>query len=99
MGPENYSRIFDAFTKHGWAGFEEKSDRTVRLDHPDHADLKRDLLRKPTFRIKAHWNLAEALLGRKTMDEILVVGQFGFSTQPLWQADCTRSVGWPATPL
>jgi len=70
MGPENYSRIFDAFMKRGWAGFEEQFDRVVPRDRPDYADVKRDMLREPIFSIEAHRNMAEMVLGRKTVDEL-----------------------------
>lgn len=71
VGSENYSRIFDAFMKRGWAGFEEEFDRIVPRDRPDYADIKRDLLCEPIFHMKAHRNIADLALGRKTIDEIL----------------------------
>ena len=70
VGSENYSRIFDVFMKRGWPGFEEEFDRIVPRDRPDYADVKRDLLCEPVFSMKAHRNLADAFLGRKTVDEI-----------------------------
>lgn len=70
VGSENYSRIFDAFMKRGWAGFEDEFDRIVPRERPDYADVKRDLLREPIFDMRAHRNLADAVLGRKTVDEI-----------------------------
>ncbi|MBK5294109.1 MAG: hypothetical protein JJE04_20830 [Acidobacteriia bacterium] len=56
--------------KRSWAGFEEEFDRIVPRDRPGYPDVKRDLLREPIFDMKAHRNLAEAVLGRKTVDEI-----------------------------
>jgi len=70
VGSDNYDRIYDAFMERGWAGFEEEFDRIVPRERPDYADVKRDLLREPIFSIKAHRNLADAVLGRKTVDEI-----------------------------
>ena len=70
VGPENYSRISSAFVQRGWPGFEEEFDTVVPRERPDYADVKRDLLREPLFSIKAHRNLAEAVLGEKTVDEI-----------------------------
>ena len=70
VGSENYSRIFDSFLRRGWEGFEEEFDRIVPRDRPDYADVKRDLLREPLFSMKAHRNMVESLLGRKTIDEI-----------------------------
>src|SRR5262245_15498347 len=66
----NYSRIFDAFMKLGWPGFEEEFDRIVPRDRPDYADVKRDLLCEPIFSIKAHRNMADMVLGNKTVDEL-----------------------------
>jgi tetratricopeptide (TPR) repeat protein len=71
VGPENYSRLFDAFTKWGWAAFEEEFDRVVPRSRPDYADVKRDLLREPVFSIKAHRNLADVFLGNKTVEEMI----------------------------
>lgn len=70
VGSENYSRIFDAFMKRGWAGFEEEFDRLVPRDRADYADLKRDILCEPIFSVKAHRNMARAVLGGETVDEI-----------------------------
>ncbi len=70
VGPENYSRIFDAFMKRGWLGFEEEFDRIVPRSRADYADVKRDLLREPVFSLRAHRNLADAVLGTKTVEEI-----------------------------
>ena len=70
VGAENYSRIFGAFKKRGWTGFEEEFDRIVPRDRADYADVKRDLLCEPLFNIKAHRNMADAVFGRKTVDEI-----------------------------
>ena len=70
MGPENYSRISGAFMKRGWAGFEEEFDRAVPRDRSDYAAVKRDMLCEPLFNMKAHRNMADAVLGRKTVDEI-----------------------------
>jgi tetratricopeptide (TPR) repeat protein len=70
VGAENYSGIVDAFMKRGWEGFEEEFDRIVKPNRPDYADVKRDLLCEPLFSIKAHKNLAELVLGKKTIDEI-----------------------------
>ena len=39
-------------------------------DRADYADVKRDMLCEPIFSIKAHRNMADAVLGRKTVDEI-----------------------------
>ena len=69
-GADNYSRISDAFMKRGWAGFEEEFDRIVPRDRADYADVKRDLLREPIFSLEAHRNLADAVLGDRTVDEI-----------------------------
>ncbi|MCZ2150023.1 MAG: hypothetical protein LC126_19870 [Bryobacterales bacterium] len=70
VGPENYSRIFDAFMQRGWAGFEEEFDRVMPRDRADYADVKRDMLCEPLFSIKAHRNMADAVLGNKTVEEI-----------------------------
>lgn len=70
VGKENYSRILDAFMKRGWPGFEEEFNRTIPRGREDYADVKRDLLCEPIFRIKAHRNIADAVLGRRTIDEI-----------------------------
>jgi tetratricopeptide (TPR) repeat protein len=70
VGSENYARIFDAFMKRGWAGFEEEFDRIVPRDRSDYAGVKRDLLCEPIFTVKAHRNMADAVLGRKTVEEI-----------------------------
>lgn len=70
VGSENYSRIFDAFMKRGWPGFEEEFDRVIPRDRADYADVKRDMLCEPIFSIKAHRNMADAVLGRKTVEEI-----------------------------
>jgi hypothetical protein len=37
---------------------------------PNYPDVKRDLLWEPIFDMKAHRNMAEAVLGRKTVNEI-----------------------------
>jgi hypothetical protein len=70
VGSENYSRIVDAFIERSWEGFEEEFNRIVNPDRPDYADVKRDLLCEPLFSIKAHQNLTELVLGRKTIEEI-----------------------------
>lgn len=70
VGSENYSRILDAFMKRGWVGFEEEFDRVVPRDRPDYAEVKRDMLCEPMFSLKAHRNLADAVLGNRTVDEI-----------------------------
>ena len=49
VGPENYSQVFDAFMKRGWAGFEEAFDEIVPRDRADYAAVKRDLLCEPIF--------------------------------------------------
>lgn len=70
VGSENYSRILDAFMKRGWVGFEEEFDRVVPRNRPDYADVKRDMLCEPIFKMKAHRNLADAVLGNRAVDEI-----------------------------
>jgi hypothetical protein len=70
LGTENYSRVFDAFMKRGWAGFEEAFDRIVPRDREDYAAIKRDLLREPVFNMQAHRHMADVVLGRKTVDEV-----------------------------
>ena len=70
VGSENYSRIVDAFMKRGWAGFEEQFDRVVPRNRPDYAAVKQDMLCEPMYNIKAHRNLADAVLGNRTVDEI-----------------------------
>jgi tetratricopeptide (TPR) repeat protein len=70
VGSENYSRIFDAFVQRGWPGFEEEFDRIVPRERPDYADVKRDLLCEPIFSIKAHRNMADVVLGNRTVDEL-----------------------------
>ena len=70
VGSENYSRIFNAFVKRGWAGFEEEFDRIVPRDRADYNDVKRDLLREPLFNRRGHRNTVEALLGTETVGEI-----------------------------
>jgi hypothetical protein len=69
VGSENYSRILDAFMKRGWVGFEEEFDLVVARTRPDYADVKRDMC-EPIFSMKAHRNLADAVLGNKTVDQI-----------------------------
>ena len=39
-------------------------------DRAYYADVKRDILCEPIFSMKAHRNMADAVLGRKTVDEI-----------------------------
>jgi hypothetical protein len=56
--------------KSGWAGFEDEFDRIVPRERADYTDVKRDLLREPIFSINAHRNITDAVLGRKTVDEI-----------------------------
>ncbi|MCZ2146224.1 MAG: tetratricopeptide repeat protein [Bryobacterales bacterium] len=70
VGSENYSRILEAFLKRGWAGFEEEFDRIVPRGRPNYADMKRDMLCEPMFSMKAHRNMADAVLGNKTVEEI-----------------------------
>lgn len=70
VGSENYSRISDAFMERGWAGFEEEFDRIVPRDRADYAEVKRHMLCEPIFSIKAHRNMADIVLGKKTVDEI-----------------------------
>jgi len=70
VGSENYSRIFDAFIQRGWQGFEEEFDRIIPRDRPDYADVKRDMLCEPVFSIKAHRNMADMVLGNKTVEEL-----------------------------
>ena len=62
VGPENYSKILDAFFDCGWAGFEEEFDRIVPRDRPDYEQVKRDLLCEDVFRMKVHRNMARAFL-------------------------------------
>jgi hypothetical protein len=73
--------------KRGWAGFEEEFDRIVPRDRPDYADVKRDMLCEPIFSMKAHRNMADAVLGRKTVDEI-------FDEMARQQRDKSPSSGW-----
>jgi hypothetical protein len=54
----------------GWAGFEEAFDRVIPRSRADYADVKRDLLREPVFSIEAHRNMAEMVLGKKTVEEV-----------------------------
>jgi tetratricopeptide (TPR) repeat protein len=70
VGSEEYSRVADAFLTRGWAGFEEEFDRIVPRARADYAEVKRDLLREPIFNRKTHQNMADALLGTKTFEEI-----------------------------
>ena len=70
VGSENYSRIYNAFVKRGWAGFEKEFDRIVPRDRADYKDVKRDLLREALFNRRGHRNVVEVLLGTKTVDEI-----------------------------
>ncbi len=70
IGPDNYSRISKAFLERGWAAFEEEFDRIVPRGRSDYVEVKRDLLREPLFSIVAHRNLADAVLGIRTVDEI-----------------------------
>jgi hypothetical protein len=51
--------------KRGWVGFEEEFDRVVPRNRPDYADVKRDVLCEPMFNMKAHRNLADAVLGNR----------------------------------
>ena len=69
VGPENYSRILDAFLKRGWAGFEEAFDLVVPKTRTDYTEVKRNLLREPVFSPKTQRNmlrLAKAFLSAKT---------------------------------
>src|SRR5579871_703599 len=70
VGSENYSRILNAFMRSGWVGFEEEFDRIVPRDRPDYADVKRNMLCEPMFSMRAHRNMADAVVGNKTVDEI-----------------------------
>ena len=54
--------------KRGWAGFEEAFDEIVPRDRADYAAVKRDLLCEPIFMLKVHRNMADAVLGRKTVE-------------------------------
>jgi tetratricopeptide (TPR) repeat protein len=70
VGPENYSRISDAFFKGGWEAFEEEFDRIVPRDRPDYADVKRDLLREPIFNRKVHRRMTETFTGKMSVEEM-----------------------------
>jgi hypothetical protein len=56
--------------KRGWAGFEKEFDYVVPRDRADYAHVKRDMLCGPIFSVKAYRNIADAVLGRKTVDEM-----------------------------
>lgn len=62
VGSKNYSKVQRAFMDRGWAGFEEEFDRIVPRDRPDYEQVKRDMLREPIFSLKAHGNLARAVM-------------------------------------
>jgi hypothetical protein len=72
VGSENYSQILDAFTKRGWAGFEDAFDSIVSRGRADYVKVKRDLLREPVFSLKAQGNmlrLAKAFTSGSTPEE------------------------------
>jgi hypothetical protein len=72
VGSENYTQILGAFTKRGWAGFEEEFDRIVPRSRADYVKVKRDLLREPVFSLKAQRNMervAKAWVSGKTPAE------------------------------
>lgn len=71
VGSENYSRILAAFMKRGWAGFEEEFDRIVPRNRPDYAEVKRDLLCEPMFKMRVHGRITDLVLGKRTLEEIL----------------------------
>jgi hypothetical protein len=62
VGPDNYSKIFDAFMQRGWPGFEEEFDRIVPRDRPDYKQVKRDILCEPIFSAEAHRNTSRAFM-------------------------------------
>ena len=70
VGPENYSRVMNAFISKGWAGFEEAFDIVVPWTRSDYADVKRDLLREPIFNRRTHLNMARVILGKATIEEV-----------------------------
>ena len=71
IGPENYSRVSEAFLSRGWAGFEEAFDAVVSRDRADYAAIKRELLRESIFSPKVHLRMARMSLGESTIDEIM----------------------------
>lgn len=62
VGPENYSRMFDAFMERGWPGFEEEFERIVPRNRPDYEQMKRDILCEPIFSAKVHRNMTRAFM-------------------------------------
>jgi tetratricopeptide (TPR) repeat protein len=71
LGPENYSKVADAFIDRGWTGFEEAFDAIVPRSRSDYADVKRDLLRESIFNRRTHSNMARIMLGKATLEEVL----------------------------
>jgi tetratricopeptide (TPR) repeat protein len=69
VGPDNYSKIFDAFMQRGWPGFEEEFDQIVSRDRPDYEHVKRDLLREPIFSAKVHRNMTRAFMASAGLSE------------------------------
>jgi len=71
LGPENYSKVFDAFMQRGWIGFEETFDLIVPRTRSDYADVKRDLLTESIFNRKGHRNMARIVSGDATVEQVL----------------------------
>jgi tetratricopeptide (TPR) repeat protein len=62
VGPDNYSRISDAFMQRGWPGFEEEFERIVPRTRPDYEQVKRDILCESIFSAKVHRNMTRAFM-------------------------------------
>lgn len=71
IGPENYSKVADAFLNRGWQGFEEAFDSVIARTRQDYAEVKRELLREPIFNRKTHLNMTRVLLGEMTVEELI----------------------------
>jgi hypothetical protein len=71
IGPENYTKVSEAFFDRGWAGFEEAFDAIVPRTRPDYASVKRELLRESIFSPKVHLRMSRTLSGEITIKEAL----------------------------
>lgn len=76
VGPDNYSKIFDAFMQRGWPGFEEEFDRIVPRSRADYEQVKQNILREPIFRANVHRNMTRALMAstgnsEETLEDVM----------------------------
>lgn len=71
IGPENYSKVSQAFLNRGWAGFEEAFDEIVPRTQADYASVKRELLRESIFNPMVHQRMSRIFLGESTVAEVM----------------------------